>query len=140
MFKLEAGTFYQVPKGLHKIVKRSSDLCVLTYLLKCKNGSNSCYPSYQTISQGLISRREAMRAVKRLKGIGIISVTKTPFKVNTFTINIELINKLTGDTLSLVTPCHPNKNQLNKTKEQKDINNNSISDSRSKKLKEAWKP
>ena len=119
------GEFYQVPKGLHRIVKYPTDLCVLTYLLQCRNGNNACFPSYQTISQGLISRRQSMISIRRLKGAGFISITGAPYKTNTLTINIELITKLTSEmnSLPLVKPLHPNNTKLNNTKEQEDIDN-----------------
>ncbi|MGB2814098.1 MAG: hypothetical protein WBC75_03280, partial [Dehalococcoidales bacterium] len=122
------GEFYQIPNGLHRIVKFPTDLCVLTYLLQCRNGSNTCFPSYQKICQGLFSRRQAMTSVKRLKKADIISVIGTPYKANTFVINMELIVKLTSEANSLVKPIHhtseinspplvkslhPNNNKLN---------------------------
>jgi hypothetical protein len=133
------GEFYQIPNGLHQIVEFPTDLCVLTYLLQCRNGSNTCFPSYQKICQGLFSRRQAIRSVKRLKKADIISTVGTPFKANTFAINMELIIKLTSEANSLVKPIHPtseitspplvksfhpNHTQLNHThKPQEDIDN-----------------
>jgi hypothetical protein len=144
--KLEAGTFYQLPKYLHRIVKSPYAFCVLTYLLQCKNGSNACFPSYQTITQGLMSRRQAIKSINELKKAGIISITKQPYKANAFTINVDLLIELTSEysslvntlhqptsehssppseygSLPLVNTVHPNKKQLNKNQEQNNRGN-----------------
>ena len=141
MAKLEAGSFYQLPKHLHRVVKSPFALCVLAYLLQCRNGDNSCYPSYQTITQGLMSRRQAIKSVNELAEAGFISITKTPYKANTFTVNVEFIMQLTSEysslvntvhqptsehssppseysSLPLVNVVHPNNNQLNKNHKQ----------------------
>jgi hypothetical protein len=128
------GHYFQVPNDIHRSIKSVYELCALMYLIRCSNGSGESFPSYQTISQGIMSRRQAIRAVKSLVHLGIVSILPTPFHANTFTLNMEKLLKLirsgdqqtpvtdcrhvSGDTQSsdgdhqsspLVTPSHPNK-------------------------------
>lgn len=133
----EAGKFYQLPKNIHKVLKNPFEFAVLTYLLQCADDNGSSFPSYKTLAQGMMSRYQAILSVKQLETAGFITIKKTPYHSNHFTVDIsKLVNCIEQSTVltsqprrppqstvltTLVNQVDPNNNHLTKTIEQKEI-------------------
>jgi len=132
------------------------EFVVLTRLLdRADDGTGISFPSYRDLTMGMMDRRSAIRSVKALEEIGIISIQHKNFKANTYTIHWDVLKKLikTSDYQSLVshshqsptvtsdpqsspsdyqslppvTDSHPNVTHINVTQEpNKEINNKEI--------------
>lgn len=129
--KYENGQFYQLPKNLHRVVANSYEFSILAYLLQCEN-EGKAFPSYNTMAQGLMSRREVIRAIKSLISKGYLTKEPQHYHSNIYHIIIsKLVTDIhqcltvTSDSQSpssdsqsppLVTHSHPNNTKLNNTK------------------------
>ena len=58
-YRYPAGKFFLVPNGIHRAVHSPYDLIVLLYLLQCSEPKGKSFPSYKTLSPGLMSRYRA---------------------------------------------------------------------------------
>lgn len=101
MPKFEAGSFHQVPDNVHKIFQSVYELAIFNYLLQCSDSSCKSFPSYSTLSQGLMSRYQAILTVKQLVKRGYVSIEKREFKSNIFVINIEKVINDVNQAMSL---------------------------------------
>ncbi len=103
-----AGKFFQIPNGVHRVVKSPYDLSVLLFLMQCADSNGKCFPSYATIAQGIMSRYQAMKSVKNLQVTGILSIKQTPYKPNTFVVNFDkLVNLIDQSTVLTSQPRRP---------------------------------
>lgn len=71
------GSFYQVPKNIAQAVKSPYTFTVLCSLLQHMNGDGACFPSQETLSQGIMSTKQVKRATGELVTSGIITIKKT---------------------------------------------------------------
>lgn len=114
------GNYTKIPNDIHKIVKSVYELSILIYLLRCCDSHNKCFPSYDKITQGLMTRRHCMNLCKELTKRGYIRIKERKFKSNIFTINIErIVNDIHQCTTVTSEPKSPRKSKY--TKNQLDI-------------------
>ena len=86
--KYEKGDFYQIPRGTEKIVGNIYEFIVLARLLDRANDvTGASFPSYRDLTMGFMCRNRAIQSVKAIEKLGIITIEKTPFKANTYTID-----------------------------------------------------
>lgn len=87
MAKYRNGRFFQLPKGIHRIVDDPYQLAILTFLLQCEKDGQA-FPSYQTMTQGLMSRWQAIESIKKLKDKGFLVKESNNFRSNIYHLNI----------------------------------------------------
>jgi hypothetical protein len=139
-----AGNFFQVPNGIHRAVNSPYDLSVLIFLMQCADRNGKCFPSYATISQGIMSRYQAIKSVKNLHDKGIVNIERIPYKTNTFIVDFHKLVNLIDQSTTLTSQSHrlhrsttlttpinqvdSNNTQITKPSEQEDKNNISLID------------
>ena len=93
--KYENGDFYQVPRGIEKVVGDIYEFTVLTRLLdRASNTTGASFPSFRDLTMGMMCRNRAIQSVKAIEKLGIINIEHIPFKSNTYTINIDKLMEL----------------------------------------------
>ena len=102
--KYEKGDFYQIPRGMEKVVGNIYEFVVLARLLDRANDvTGASFPSYRDLTMGIMCRNRAIQSVKGIEKKGIINIEHLPFKPNTYTIDrrklIELIKTGAPDEL-----------------------------------------
>jgi len=91
----EKGDFYQIPRGMEKVVANIYEFVVLTRLLdRADDKTGVSFPSYRDLTMGIMCRNRAIQSVKGIEKKGIIKIEHLPFKANTYTIDKKKLNEL----------------------------------------------
>ena len=94
------GEFHIVPDNLQYVIKDIFEIVVFKYLLQFNNRKdNSAFPSYESMTQGVMSRPKAIDAVKGLITKGYISKENRYQTSNIYTIHFDkLVNDIHQST------------------------------------------
>lgn len=75
--KMKRGNFFVVQNQIFNCKLSPIAFYVYCYLCKCRNKTNGCYPSKQTIASTCgIAVSSVSKAIKQLSDVGLIVVTK----------------------------------------------------------------
>jgi len=97
--------YFQAPNAIFELeqVTGKSELLILLYLCRCGNQGAKAFPSYQTIgTKCRMSRKWAIETVKILVKLKLLTKEVTPYKSNTYTINLP--SELTSPPSELTSP------------------------------------
>lgn len=111
--------YFQAPNILfdQPIARNKNELLILLYLTRCGNRGAIAFPSYKTIGHKCqISRETAIRAVRTLVESKVLIKHSTPYKTNTYTINLPSGVTMTPPSVTMTPYKEPSIKNLTTTR------------------------